>query len=152
VLFALRRRISHPFYPAIKPAPAVSATGFPEALSGAVIDLLLAARTGVRPAHAVFPLLSPSSPFLDESDRETLWEIFQVPVYALLVDGRDDVVGYECEAQDGLHLRKDYAARLLFGRIESALCECGRPGPRLIAETPTPAAALRCEVVVDSKP
>ena len=45
---------------------------------------------------------------------------------------RGNVVGYECETQDGMHLRADYAAGLLFGNVEWKLCECGRPGPRLM--------------------
>jgi hypothetical protein len=44
------------------------------------------------------------------------------------------VVGYECETQEGLHLREDYAAGLLFGNVETSLCECGRAGPRLMPE------------------
>jgi hypothetical protein len=104
------------------------------ALYGAFEDLSAAAGTGARVQRAVFPLLSPTSPFLEDRLREALWEHFHVPVYSLLVDGRDEVVGYECEAQEGLHLREDYAARLLFGRVESSLCECGRPGPRLLPE------------------
>jgi len=133
VRFAFRRQIRHPFYPALKPAAAAAAKADSPALYGAVEELATAARDGARPARAVFPLLGPATPFLDEFQREKLWACFQVPIYALLIDGRENVVGYECEAQ-GLHLREDYAARLLFGKIEFEPCECGRPGPRLVPE------------------
>ena len=132
--FTFRRRICHPFYPALKPAPAAAAQGYSPALYGAFDDLTVAADAGARAARAVFPLVGPATPFLDRDKRDELWHKFQVPVYALLVDGREEVVGYECEAQEGLHLREDYAARLLFGRVDSTLCECGRPGPRLLPD------------------
>lgn len=143
-----RRRIRHPFYPALIPSPATTAQGCSAALYGAYDDLTVAADAGARVARAVFPLVGPATPFLDVRQRDELWDKFQVPVYALLVDGRDEVVGYECEAQEGLHLREDYAARLLFGRIESTLCECGRPGPRLL---PADAPARRYERTVEAE-
>ena len=34
--------------------------------------------------------------------------------------------------QEGIHLQDHYSAGLLFGNIELTLCECGRPGPRLM--------------------
>lgn len=132
--FPLRRRIVHPLYPALKPAPAAGAEGIAPALYGAYEELAQAAMAGARAARAVFPLLGPAYPFLDESQRNLLWSRFRVPIYALLIDGRENVVGYECEAQCGLHLREDYAAPLLFGRVDSSLCECGRPGPRLVPD------------------
>jgi hypothetical protein len=135
VRFAFRRQIRHPFYPALKPAPAADAKGASPALYGAVDELATAARDGARPVRAVFPLLGPATPFLDQFQRDMLWACFQVPIYALLVDGRENVVGYECEVQQGLHLRENYAATLLFGRVEFEPCECGRPGPRLLPET-----------------
>lgn len=112
----------------------MAAKGVPLALYGPVPDLEAAAGAGAHAARAIFPVLGLSRPFLDEARREELWAKFQVPIYALLVDGRGEVVGYECEAQDGIHLREDYAARLLTGHVESSLCECGRPGPRLMPE------------------
>lgn len=129
-----RRRIRHPFYPALKPAPAAAVKSTSASLYGGFADLAAAAASGIRVERAVFPLVAPTTPFLDPGDRDELWSKFRVPVYALLVDGGDDVIGYECEAQSGLHLREDYAARLLFGRVDATLCECGRPGPRLVPD------------------
>ena len=129
---AFRRRIRHPFYPALKPAPAEAAPSNSPALYGAFEDLSLASKMGMRVSRAVFPLRRPANPFLTESQRDALWDMFQVPVYALLLDARGLVVGWECETQEGIHLRDDYSAGLLFGNIVSTLCECGRPGPRLM--------------------
>ena len=116
----------------MKPAPAAAAETVSPALYGAYEELSRAAGAGARVIRAVFPLCRPANPFLTESQRDALWEMFQAPVCALMLDGRGDVVGYECETQEGLHLRADYAAGLPAGEIESKLCECGRPGPRLM--------------------
>jgi hypothetical protein len=132
VVLAFRRRIRHPFYPAVKPAPAAAARSVSPALYGAFEELSAASETGVRVSRAVFPTRRPASPFLTESQRDALWQMFRVPIYALLLDGAGKVVGYECETQDGMHLKKEYAEGLLFGNVESGLCECGRPGPRLM--------------------
>ena len=102
------------------------------ALYGAFEDLSTASEMGLRVSRAVFPLRRQGSPFLTEAQRDALWQMFQVPVFALLLDARGHVVGYECETQEGMHLRDDYAAGLPLATVESSLCECGRPGPRLM--------------------
>jgi len=50
-----------------------------------------------------------------------------VPVFALLLDRDGRLLAYECEAQSGLHVgpQAPWSAR----ELESAPCECGRPGP-----------------------
>jgi hypothetical protein len=132
VRIVFRRRIRHPYFPALKPTSARAVKGACPALYGTFDDLTRAANIGVRVSRAVFPIRRATTPFLTDAQRDALWQMFQVPIYALLLDGRADVVGYECEAQDGIHIREDYAAGLLFARVESKLCECGRPGPRLM--------------------
>ena len=130
------RRIRHPFYPALKPAAAAAGKKEPIALYGAYEELAAAACTGIHVERAVFPLRGASDPFLTGPERDALWTMFQVPIYTLLVDRRGDVVAYECEAQDGLHLREGYNQGVLFGRVESKPCECGRPGARLVPAAP----------------
>ena len=130
--FGFGRRLRHPFYPALKLAPAAKARHEAPALCGGCEELFLAAAAGVRVRRAVFPLRLPAEPFLSPLERDTLWDRFKVPIYALLLDGHGRLIGYECEAQQGIHLVEDYAPGLLFGRIESAACECGRPGVRLM--------------------
>jgi hypothetical protein len=125
------RRIRHPFYPALKPAAASAATRDTPALYGAYDELRHAGGTGIRAERAVFALKGAADPFLTGRERDALWAMFQVPIFTLLVDGRGSVVACECEAQDGLHLREGQTG-VLFGRVESKLCECGRPGPRLM--------------------
>jgi hypothetical protein len=90
----------------------------------------------------------PTRPFLDMEEREALWSMFSVPVIAILLDGSGKVVGWECETQDGFHLAPNYLDGVLFGALESATCDCGRPGPRLVRlpsmyERCVPLTALR---------
>jgi hypothetical protein len=132
VRFSFGRRLRHPFFPALKLTAASFAPPEVFALCGGFEELCRAAAGGVRVDRAVFPLRPPSSPFLPHAQRETLWRRFEVPVFALLVDARDAVIGYECEAQHGIHLVENYTPGLLFGRIDSSPCECGRPGLRLL--------------------
>jgi hypothetical protein len=91
----------------------------------------------------------PESQFLSGRERDALWEVFQVPVFALLLDGEGRLVGYECEAHEGLHIGSScpqtsdrqlilsedsvLGYRIPWDRfvLESTPCECGRPGQRL---------------------
>ena len=71
-----------------------------------------------------------------------LWRIFEVPVLGLLVDEHREVVAFECEAQEGMHL----CTAVVPGRsntVESSLCICGRPGQRLVPAARTFSAADR---------
>jgi hypothetical protein len=131
VRISFLRRIRHPFYPALKPAAASAATTGRPALYGHYEELRHAAGTGIRAERAVFALKNATNPFLTGRERDALWAMFQVPIYTLVVDGRGSVVACECEAQEGLHLTEGHTG-VLFGRVESKLCECGRPGPRLM--------------------
>jgi len=126
------RRIRHPFYPALKPAAATAVNTTAPALYGSYDELSRAAGAGIRVERAVFALRGVSEPFLTVEERDKLWELFRVPIYALLLDGRGTVVACECEVQEGLHLKEGYSAGVLFGRVASTLCECGRPGSRLM--------------------
>jgi hypothetical protein len=129
---AFRHSIRHPLYPGLKPAPAVDAKAPTSALTGTYTELTRAAARGVQVARAVFLQQSPTDPFPTEEQRESLWEMFEVPVLAMLVDHRGSVIGHECELQEGYHLKEDSVGGLPFARVESGLCECGRPGPRLM--------------------
>ena len=124
-------RIRHPLHPGLAPVAAADATGRCPALYGTVEDLLRAGVAGAQPRRAVFVERTPGDPFLDHRERDALWDRFGVPVFTVLVDGGGKLLGYECEAQEGMHL----SGRLQPGpghRLERAPCDCGRPGYRLI--------------------
>jgi hypothetical protein len=128
------RGIQHPFYPALKPSPAARARGGCAALAGTCYELLRGPAAGVVAERAVFPLRRPVQPFLTADEREALWALYQVPVYAILLDVGGRVIGYECEAQEGFHLAPGYAGGFLFGNVDATPCECGRAGLRLLPQ------------------
>jgi hypothetical protein len=127
-----RPRIRHPLYPALTPVPATEATGLCPAIAGTFRELAEARAAGARASHVVFPMQDSGGPGLTAAERDTLWELFQVPAYVLLLDHGCRVVAYECEAHDGMHLTDNLQGHAVAGSIESSPCDCGRPGLRLI--------------------
>lgn len=145
----IRFPLRHPLHPDWTVTPARTARGSCFSLSGTFRELMKAAREGVSAQRAVFAMQFPDNPFLSDSDRDALWEAFQVPVFACLLDGEGRLVGYECEAQDGLHVPMmcpTDSNRMMISQDDSVLgyrlpldqavvdaspCECGRPGQRL---------------------
>lgn len=142
--------LRHPFFPDWAATPTRLAKGPCVALSGSYRELAKAAAAGVRPSRAVFAMHGPDSQFLTGHERDDLWEMFQVPVFALLLDGEGRLVGYECETHEGLHIGATCPVttdqQLIFSSedsvlgyripwdsftLESTPCECGRPGQRL---------------------
>ena len=116
--FLSRSKIRHPFFPDLAAVPAVDARRPSTAVAGTFGELARAAGRGVQARRAVYVLTS-AAEFLSDGQRDELWRLFQVPVYALLVKHGGRVVAWECEAQNGLHVAE--------GGDESS-CACGRPG------------------------
>ncbi len=101
------------------------------ALSGTFQQLAYAGLRRVEPRRAVFVLQNDGDPLLSDAQRDELWELFQVPVYVLLLDAKRRVCAYECEAHQGLHLPRDIGPRRIRPGLETSPCGCGRPGLRL---------------------
>ena len=148
VVIRFGSRIRHPFFPDWVATPAVETSGAKKytALSGTVTQLLDAAAMGARASKAVYVLRGVHHPFLSECERETVWRVFQVPVFTVLMGARGKALAFECEAQEGLHLAVNclvghgWAAFFeegerptctVAGSIEDKVCECGRTGHRL---------------------
>jgi hypothetical protein len=99
------------------------------AVAGTFGELARAAAAGVEARRAVF-VLTRAGEFPSDGERDELWRLFQVPVLALLVDRGGHIVGWECEAQNGLHVAA--ASGLRTGLRQESACACGRPGARLM--------------------
>ena len=125
--------VRHPLFADIATVPASQAVGSSAAIAGTFAELLQAAAAGARATRALFPLQASMEAGLSEFERDTLWELFEVPVYAVVLDADGRVLAFECEAQEGLHLDEGVPAPDV---IETTLCECGLPGPRLIPARP----------------
>ena len=133
----LRSPIRHPFYPGLAVTLAVECKGPCAGLSGTLRELTRAATAGARARRMIFALHYPGFPFLSETERDQLWQTFQVPVFAVMLDRDGRLLAYECEAQSGLHVGP--LAPWSAGVLESAPCECGRPGRRLVLSAQTAA-------------
>ena len=145
----IRFPLRHPLYPDWPITPVRDARRRSVAISGAYRELVDATCHGITVERAIFVMHTPDTPFLSESDRDVLWENFRVPVFACLLDGDGRLVGYECEAQDGLHVAPvcpddsrrmmisgedsvlGYRIPLAHAVLENSACDCGRPGQRL---------------------
>jgi len=134
--FSFGPRIRHPFFPWLTPTPAGEAKSVSSALYGSFPELIRAAHAGAQASRAVFVTLRQQETPLTDRQRDTLWELFQVPSFVLLLDGKRHLLAYECEAQSGLHVNPKYP----IASSTAAACECGRPGDKLVL---TPAAPLR---------
>ncbi|HEY9140864.1 MAG TPA: hypothetical protein VIN93_08225 [Bryobacteraceae bacterium] len=131
MLWLFHSRIRHPLYPSVRATPAASSFGHPMALAGTFQQLAHAGLRRVEPRRAVFVLQNEGDPLLNDAQRDELWELFQVPVYVLVLDRNRRVCAYECEAHQGLHLPLDIGPRRIPPGVETSPCGCGRPGPRL---------------------
>jgi hypothetical protein len=129
----------HPLYPSLIAERAATAKGEHTALAGSPGELARAWAVGARARRAVFVLLYGGRPYFDERERDALWELFGAPVYGMLLDRDGRLVGYECEAQDGLHVVAGCAPPA--GLTEAGPCNCGRAGVRLVADSQAKAQA-----------
>lgn len=116
-----RPRLRHPFFPALAPTLARRAHGRVEALCGNFSELMTAAQRNLSVRRAIFVLIPHDAAPLDERQRDRLWDLFQVPVYAMVM-GPSGVVAFECEAHDGYHVATSC------DEDHHVACECGRPG------------------------
>ena len=119
-LFSFRSRIVHPLFPTLAATPAARAGECSTALAGTFTELARAAARAIQVRRAVF-VLTREDEWLSDGQREELWQRYQVPVLVLRVDRDNQVVAWECEAQNGLHHRD---------ASDDAPCVCGRSGAR----------------------
>ena len=80
--------------------------------------------------HAIIVLHSARETLLNESQRLDLWDIWGVPVFEQIWSDTA-LVAAECEAHDGLHLRKPMAIAGAVAIVREA-CPCGETTPRLV--------------------
>ncbi len=118
----LAKRVRHPFFPDLAADPAASARGRSKALAGTFRELAAAAARGAEARRAVYALTTPAES-LSDGQRHELWRLFQVPVYALMIGRDGSLLGWECEAQNGLHSAD---------REGEGVCACGRAGAKAV--------------------
>jgi hypothetical protein len=124
-----RSRVRHPFYPRLAARRAPVAAGCWDALAGTFAELAHAARGGAHVRRAVFLLVDNGGPLPGGDQLDCLWTLFKVPVYTMWVARSGRIEAWECEARDGLHVAEPL--RRPGFALETEICGCGRPGPRL---------------------
>jgi hypothetical protein len=68
------------------------------------------------PSHAVIPFTTEDE-VLTAEDRDLLWRHFQVPIFEQRLSAEGELIAWECEAHDGLHVA---------GAKGDRRCACGR--------------------------
>ena len=79
--------------------------------------------------HALIVLQRPGSPRLTEADRTLFWRAFRVPVFEQIIGPFGQLLAFECEAHEGLHIETQ-GLQLTQDMIDSRPCPCGRETPR----------------------
>lgn len=81
------------------------------------------------PAPLQFGVLAftgPTQAPLTASDRELFWRAFQVPVFEQYRGAHGELLAYECEAHEGLHLASESVLAELHGyALLEQFCPCG---------------------------
>jgi len=83
----------------------------------------------VEPTHSLVVFTSRDLP-LSETDRERLWRRFQIPVFEQMITPDGELIAFECEGHEGLHLAcslDDVPA----GTVRHGRCRCGEEVTRL---------------------
>jgi len=114
--------------------------------------------------HFVVPFTLAPEGALSAHDRDRFWRVFRVPVFEQRLGFDGQVIAYECEAHDGLHILPERAAfeetlnseflltsltdlryptlrvgTQVAGAIQRDCCDCGHATARLMSAKPLPA-------------
>jgi hypothetical protein len=116
----------------------------PAVIAAPVADLIRLARRWEsqweRPTHFLVVLSRTDTGLATVAERDMLWDAFGLPVFEQVLDGSNQLLAYECDAHEGLHVRR--AGLRLSGCFQAdSLCGCGDPAPRLLV-LPEPAYAM----------
>jgi hypothetical protein len=124
----------------MEPAAAALRRFAPGALAGPVPALRELARMVVDGEAALAPLefgvlafTGPSQEPLTAADRELFWRAFQAPIFEQCRGPHGELLAYECEAHEGLHLVRESAiARMRGWVLVDSSCPCGTSTPRAL--------------------
>jgi len=81
-------------------------------------------------SHALVILERAGQPRLSEDDRDRLWRAFRLPVFEQVIGESGELLAWECEAHDGLHVESRHLP-LEHETVDTSPCACGRTTPRL---------------------
>jgi hypothetical protein len=81
-----------------------------------------------------FPLVVFSEPgrLMEDSQRDSLWRWFGLPVFEQVRDSEGLLIARSCEAASGFHVVHPAASRILGGHVVHTACNCGDATPRVL--------------------
>jgi hypothetical protein len=114
----------------------------PESVAGTLEQLDALASENISLTHSIIVLEGVGSPRITAQDRDRLWQAFEVPLFEQMIGKGGELLAFECEAHDGLHIASPnfHAAP---DEIDESTCGCGLSSPRLIARPRRFAARAR---------
>jgi hypothetical protein len=99
----------------------------PGSIAGPLEQIRGLAREGWPLEQSVVVFTYAPAPGISQSDRESFWRAFGVPVFEQYLGPRNRLLATECDAHSGLHVVTGCEGFPL----EQDVCACGNPAPRL---------------------
>jgi hypothetical protein len=104
----------------------------PESIAATLPQLVALASAGIPLTHSIIVLERAGDPHVSPQDRDRLWQAFEVPLFEQMIGPECELLAFECEAHDGLHIASPNL-KATPDEIDGSLCGCGLTTPRLIA-------------------
>lgn len=109
---------------------------FRPAIFAGTLQKVLAFGGELRPTHAVVVFSWAGGRSLSETDRDALWDSYGLPIFEQVITPDGELVAWECEAHDGLHLAD--GAQATGERIVVGRCDCGADTARIMGPATAP--------------
>lgn len=104
----------------------------PESVAATLGQLDALASRRLSLTHSIIILQRSGEPRITVADRERLWKIFDVPLFEQIIGERHQLLAFECEAHDGLHIASP-EFQFAPEELDASVCGCGQSSPRLIS-------------------
>lgn len=110
----------------------------PDAIAGSYAQLT--ALSGLTVNAAVIVFTEAGTQTLSPVQRDTLWDLYRVPIFEQLLTADGRLLATECEAHDGLHIVEDHPAIGALSLTDEP-CACGQNSRRIAIASRVLAAA-----------
>jgi hypothetical protein len=102
----------------------------PESVAATLAQWNALASAKISLTHSMIVLEPAGEPRLTDADRDRFWKAFQVPLFEQIIGERCELLAFECEAHDGLHIASG-KLNVAPDAIDASICGCGRTSPRV---------------------
>lgn len=103
----------------------------PESIAGTPAQIDALALEQIAVTHSIV-VLERRGERITAADRERWWKAFEAPLFEQIIGEDGELLAFECEAHDGLHVA---SAKFEVSReeLDVSVCGCGRTSPRVIS-------------------